>query len=169
MLGAILGVLLAGLVVLWASQRLRQSAGLPAGRIIYVDTSRLTSVERTLYDAEWGMAGRPDFVLRQRRQVIPVEVKSAPAPDAPHEAHRIQLAAYCRLVEATYRHRPTYGILRYADRSLAVDYSAALEDELRRVVEEVRASRGVAPGRSHDQPERCRACGFRSRCDVALV
>ncbi len=169
MLGAILGVLLAGLLVLWASHRLRQSVGLPAGRIVYIDSSRFTSAERTLYDAEWGLAGRPDYIFRQRQQVIPVELKSSPAPDVPYEAHRIQLAAYCRLVETTYGHRPTYGILRYADRSLAVDYSTALERELRRMLEEVRASRGVAPGRSHDQAERCRACGFRSRCDVALV
>ena len=169
MLGAILGVLLAGLLVLWVSHRLRQSVGLSAGRIVYIDSSRFTSAERTLYDAEWGLAGRPDYIFRQRRQVIPVEVKSAPAPDVPYEAHRIQLAAYCRLVETTYGHRPTRGILRYADRSLAFDYGPELEAELRRLIEQVRASRGVAPGRSHDQPERCRACGFRSRCDESLA
>lgn len=169
MLGAILGLLLAGLLVLWAGQRLRQGAGMPPGRIVYIDDGRLTSAERTLYDSEWGLAGRPDFILRHRHQVIPVEVKSAAAPEVPHEAHRLQLAAYCHLVEATYGHRPAYGILRYADRSLAVDYSPRLEAELRRLVDQVRASRGGVPDRSHGQPERCRACGFRPRCDVSLA
>jgi len=169
MLTAILGVLLAGLLVLWGSERLRQGTGLPAGRIIFIDANRLTAVDRTLYDPALGLAGRPDFVLRDHHQIIPVEVKSAPAPAAPYEAHRLQLAAYCRLVEVTYGSRPTHGILRYADRSLAVDYSHALEAELRRLVDQVRVSRSRTPGRSHELPERCRACGFRPHCDESLV
>ncbi len=169
MLAAILGVLLAGLLVLWASERLRLGIGLPAGRIVYIDANRLAAVEKTLYDPVLGLAGRPDFVLRDSHQVIPVEFKSAPAPAAPYEAHRFQLAAYCRLVEVTYGSRPTHGILRYADRSLAVDYSHTLEVELRRLVDQVRASRSHTPGRSHELPERCRACGFRSHCDESLI
>jgi CRISPR-associated exonuclease Cas4 len=98
-----------------------------------------------------------------------VEIKSASAPARPYDSHRLQLAAYCLLVEEAMGERPPYGLIRYRDRTFRVDYTGALREELLRVLEAMR--RDLACGeahRSHSIPARCRACGFRSICEEAL-
>ena len=65
--------------------------------------------------------------------------KSGPAPTQPYRSHTLQLAAYCLLIEETYRQRPKYGIVKYADRMFAVDYTEALETELLDVIARMRA------------------------------
>ncbi len=169
MLIPLLGLMFVGLLLWVWGTRLRRATGLPSGRVVSIDLGGLTPVENVLYDRAWGLAGRPDYVLEDHGLIIPVEVKSSAGPEAPYAGHRIQLAAYCHLIESTYGRRPTYGILRYAGRSFMVDYDRALEVELRKEIDEIRAGRDRAPGRSHAQPERCRACGYSSGCDASLV
>ena len=101
--------------------------------------------------------------------VIPVEVKSGPAPAKPWAGQVLQLAAYCLLVEVNYAVRPPYGILQYQDRAFAIEYSAELEDDLLDLLDDMRATAGdadVLP--SHDQPRRCARCGVRDACDYRL-
>ncbi len=168
-LGLAFGALFVGLLLWVWGERLRRRTGLPAGRVVSVDLSRLKPQTVALYDPEWDLAGRPDFLLEDRGRIFPVELKSALGAGAPYPSHRIQLAAYCRLVESTYGQRPPYGILRYADRTFAVDYDPSLQAELRELIGALRAQRGRRPSRSHSIPERCRACGFRPSCDQSLV
>ncbi len=49
--------------------------------------------------------------------IIPVEIKSrrSPRSGVPYSSHRVQLLAYCALVEETYGRVPPYGILSYGD------------------------------------------------------
>ncbi len=74
-----------------------------------------------LVDAELGLSGRPDFILkRPGAGFLPVEYKSTHPVRGLHEVHGrtfdlIQLLAECRLVEAVSGHRPPYGILLYGD------------------------------------------------------
>jgi len=170
MLYAALLLILLALVFLWQSTRQRQEAGLPEGRIIYTDTRAWGQVERPLYDGLLGLTGKPDYLVQKEGLIIPVEVKSGRAPEAPYDSHIYQLAAYCLLVERTYGKRPPYGILHYADRDFAVDFTPALEASLLDLLAEMRrdASRPDVD-RSHEQPARCAACGFRKSCDRSLV
>jgi CRISPR-associated exonuclease Cas4 len=73
------------------------------------------------------------------------------------------------LVEECYGRQPPYGIVRYDDRAFEVDYTPELEDELLATLDEMRAdlSDGDA-SRSHDDPRRCRACGYRQHCDQVI-
>ncbi|MEW6567345.1 MAG: CRISPR-associated protein Cas4 [Chloroflexota bacterium] len=163
-----LGLFVVGVLLLWLAHRCQQDLGLPAGRVIAFDDEGLERLEQALFDRQLGLTGRPDYLVRQRGRVIPVEVKSSPAPSQPHEAHVLQLAAYCALVASAYRVRPRYGVLKYAGRALAIEYTPELERRLRAALGEIHSLGGRTPPRSHHARQRCRACGYRAACDQRL-
>lgn len=164
------GLLLALGLWVW-SRRLRAGSGLPSGEVVYSDTRAWGPVARTLVDHDLGLAGRPDYVVKDRDSWVPIEVKSGLAPSAGgHPGHVLQLAAYCALIEAEYGVRPRHGLIQYSDKLLHIPYTVALERELVRVVRAMqRARQGRPARRSHDQPARCRACGLNAACDQRLV
>lgn len=162
-------LLILGIVVLFLSGRKRTASGLPKGRIIYTDTGSWGPVEKPLYDPALGLTGKPDYLVDQEGDLIPVEVKSTRASAAAYDTHIFQLAAYCLLVESAYGKRPPFGILKYANRSFAIDYTPELENSLLDLIEEMREQeRRRTVSRSHDQPQRCTPCGYRSVCDQRL-
>jgi CRISPR-associated exonuclease Cas4 len=165
----LLAFLLIGAFLVWLGGRRQIRAGLPLGRVVAIDTLHLTGVEEPLYDPVLDLTGRPDYIVRTGRQVIPVEVKSGRARAGPLPGHVLQLAAYCRLVHAQTSRRPPYGILRYADRAFAIDYTETLETELLETLQAMRSFEAQAPPRSHESPSRCRACGVRDACDQRLA
>ena len=64
------------LVLLWQARKRRAESGLPAGRVIYTDTRGWGKPEQAFYDSELGLTGKPDYLVEQKGQIIPVEVKS---------------------------------------------------------------------------------------------
>lgn len=163
-------LLLLAIVFFWYSTRQRQDAGLPGGRVIYTDTRGWGKLERPLYDRALDLTGKPDYLVQQNGQIIPVEVKSGRAPDAPYDAHIYQLAAYCLLVHRTYNKRPSHGIIHYQDRDFAVDYTAQLESALLDLLADIRRDQMKSSvDRSHEQPARCARCGYRNVCDQSLA
>ena len=165
-----LALFAAALIIFWQASRQRRQAGLPGGRVIYTDTRAWGAVEKPLFSNELGLTGKPDYLVEHNGRLIPVEVKSGHAPDAPYDSHIFQLAAYCLLVEKTYGKRPPYGIIHYPRRDFAVDYTAQLESALLDQLAEMRRDehRSSVP-RSHEDAARCRACGFRKVCDQSLA
>ena len=157
-----------GLVLLWLARRARLAAGLPPGRIVAQDMLGPRRDGESLYDPVLDLAGRPDYLVEKGERLIPVEIKSGRSHAGPRRSHRLQLAAYCRLVETVYARRPPVGILQYADQGYAIAYTRDLEQELKQTLESMRADLGRPLDRSHASPERCRACGFREDCDQAL-
>jgi CRISPR-associated exonuclease Cas4 len=158
-----------GLLLLWLARRERAGTGLPQGRVVYTDTGGWGRLERPLFSRELLLTGKPDYLVADGNDVIPVEVKSRHAPTQPYPSHLLQLAAYCLLVEECYGRRPPYGIIKYADRAFEVDYTPELEDELLATVDDMRGdlADGNAP-RSHDDPHRCQVCGYRPHCEERL-
>lgn len=152
------------------SRRIRTSTGLPAGKIIYTDTGAWRRNEQSLYSERHHLAGKPDYLVRQAGQIIPVEVKSGNTPAAPHEGHVLQLAAYCLLVEETLGQRPRMGIIQYTDRQFEVPYTDALKQKLLGVLNTMRQAMDApdGPHRSHAEPRRCRRCGLRENCGESL-
>jgi CRISPR-associated exonuclease Cas4 len=164
-------LLIVGITAIVGSRRARGATGLPAGRVIYADTSRWRRAERPLFSREHQLTGKPDYLVRENRAIIPVEVKSSRAPaSGPREGHILQLAAYCLLVEETERVRPAYGIVKYADDTFRVDNTSALRCTLLATLDAMRRDleRGQAH-RSHADPARCRRCGVRAACDERLA
>lgn len=166
----IITLLALGLLLLWLAQRGRAKSGLPEGRVIYTDTGGWRRPEQPLFSREHLLTGKPDYLVEDGGDVIPVEVKSGRAPTQPYESHVLQLATYCLLVEETYGRRPSHGLIKYDDRTFEVDYTDALEKALLLRVDAMRDALAVGDApRSHDEPRRCHACGHRERCDQALV
>ena len=162
--------LLAGALFIWSEQQKRRT-GLPQGKVIYADSDQWQAVTEPLYDPQLKLTGKPDYILRLREGVlVPVEVKSTPAPTQPYANHIMQLAAYCLLLERTSGQRPPYGLLRYRERTFQVDYTPELEQTLLALIAEMRVaeSQGEEPMRSHAEASRCRGCGYREICDQRL-
>lgn len=113
----------------------------------------------TLVDVAWGFAGRPDFVVRRGDGgLFPVEYKETHLFGGYHEAHgrlfdTIQAIAECRLVEATFGRRPSFGVILYGDESgggvhegwVQIPYGDAEERWLQVAMDQVRADRTRAP------------------------
>ncbi len=163
-------------VLLWHRGRaLQEAAGLPRGQVVAADTGSWRPVSAPLVSRRHGLIGRPDYLVRVREgdrvYHIPVEVKSAPAPPEPYPGHILQLAAYCLLVEDVHRVRPPYGILHYRDRTLRIPFTDALRQQVLDTAAALRAARRAPEvHRSHQDPARCRACGYRRACgDQALT
>lgn len=166
-----LALLLLAVFILWQSSRRRKEAGLPGGRVIYSDTRAWGErLEDPLYDPRLGLTGRPDYLVEQKGQIIPVEVKSGRAPETPYDSHIHQMAAYCLLVDRVLGKRPPYGIIHYPSRTFAVDYTPSLEASMLDMLAEMRRDETRAEVNcSHSDPARCRRCGFRSVCDQKLA
>lgn len=164
-----LALLLLGLALRWWVRRDRAHIGLPAGRVIYADTNNHGHPRDALVSYHYGLSGRPDYVVKTREGLVPVEIKTGQAPPRPHEGHVLQLVAYCLLVEETTGQRPTHGLIRYADRAFRVDYTPELRAALLQTLTWMRADLVAATvARSHNQPARCRRCGYRQVCGQAL-
>ena len=167
-----------------AARRGARRADLPEGRVIYSDTGapvgriapiafdeRGEAQEKPLLSHRYGLVGRPDYLVRTGEGVVPVEAKSTrcPANGVPYESHLMQLACYCLLVEEAGMEVP-YGVIRYRDRQLRVDYTDELREALLALLAEIRAARKAPDvGRSHDETARCAACSYREICDESLA
>jgi CRISPR-associated exonuclease Cas4 len=159
---------LAVVLFIVASHRRRQT-GLPPGKVIYIDTSQWGRVDKPLFDPNLRLTGRPDYLIKQGTSIIPVEVKSRRAPASPHDSHIFQVAAYCLLVEHAYGKRPDVGVIHYADKTFAVDFTDGLEKAARDTIHEMQECADQAEiERSHQDGRRCQHCGYRSVCDQAL-
>src|SRR5512138_2075877 len=170
MLYIALVIFLLAVLFFWQSDRQRKAAGLPDGRVIYTDTRAWGKVAKPLFHQALGLTGKPDYLIQHNGQIIPVEVKTGRAPQAPYDSHIFQLASYCLLVDKTYGKRPPDGIINYNDRDFAIDYTEELESKLLDILAEMkRDDRKADVPRSHEQAVRCMRCGFRKVCDQSLV
>jgi CRISPR-associated exonuclease Cas4 len=164
-----LGLLVLSLILWGISLWQRNRLLLPSGRVIHIDTARLRSPEGTLFSANYSLVGRPDYLINQGGRIIPIEVKSGAAPVVPYPSHLYQLAAYALLVREHFGQEPPYGILKYRDRAVEIPFSLRLLEEVTALLEEMQDdSSAAAVDRSHQERNRCRACGFRTACDQRL-
>lgn len=168
-----------------AARREAVRSGLPAGTLLYSDTGRPVGrlapaevgaegvkQEKPLVSASLGLVGRPDYLVEAEDGVVPVEIKSAagPAGGRPYDSHVAQLAAYCLLVEDVLDARVPFGVIRYRDRELRVEFTEELRERALALLEEMRAARDAEEvHRSHDDPRRCAGCSMRDVCTEALA
>jgi CRISPR-associated exonuclease Cas4 len=160
-------LLLAALLLVWGL-RVRRRTGLPWAPVVAQDMYGRT-LDKPLFARHIGLTGKPDYLLELRGRTIPVEVKPGRRAVRPYESDLMQLAAYCLLVEETSGEAPPYGLLRYAEQTFRLDYTSQVRDELLALLDEMRAAlQAPACARSHDDPRRCRGCGFFEQCDEAM-
>ena len=120
---------------------------------------RYRAPNTTLIDPSYGLSGRPDFVIQRRNgELVPVEYKSTHLFVGYHESHGrtfdvIQAIAECRLVHATFGHRPSHGIVLYGDVAgdgehegwIQIPYGDAEERWLRAAITQIRTDDTRAP------------------------
>lgn len=160
-------LIFAGVFILWQSRHRQATLNLPTGTPVYQDTQEVRG--KVLVSKRLRLKGRPDLLLEQQGQLIPVEVKTGKTPPQPYPGHVMQLIAYCVLVEAHYGQRPTHGIIRYAEQQFTVEFTREIEAELEALLALMHASRYEAQvHRNHRSPSRCKGCGFQRQCDEFL-
>ena len=166
----ILALLFSSGVVWWLAQRARQQSGLPWGTTVATDMGGALPDIPTLVDHHYGLVGKPDYLLKRREGLIPVEVKPTRNADRPYDSDIYQLAAYCLLVERNYRQRPPYGLLRYARHTVRIEYDDQLKDEIIDIIAEMHDLHDADDcHRDHRHKSRCRGCGFWDTCTQSLV
>ncbi|WP_298407098.1 Dna2/Cas4 domain-containing protein [uncultured Chloroflexus sp.] len=167
-LGIALILCAVGMLVL--AMMLRRRSGLPWARVVGSDTGIQRHLERPLFSARLGLTGKPDYILQRGQALIPVEVKPNRRVAQPYPSDLIQLAAYLVLIEETTGVAPPYGLLRYADETFQLRYTAAVRDEVLATLVEMRDLLDCDDvARNHAEAARCRGCGFRAHCDDALA
>jgi CRISPR-associated exonuclease Cas4 len=160
-------LLIFGAGLLLAAWGLRQRGGLPDGNIAYSDTD---VPAQPLFSNRYGLVGKPDYVVLRNGMPIPIEVKPTRSADEPYESDRMQLVAYCLLLEETNAKAPHFGVLRYRERSFRIDYTPDVRAQLLDQISEMRACLAAAEvERSHDSAARCAVCGFRRSCEESLA
>jgi CRISPR-associated exonuclease Cas4 len=172
-----------------AAARETKRAGLPAGALLYSDTGRPvgrvagTEVgrdgkrqERPLVSEALELVGRPDYLIEAEGGVVPVEVKSTacPAGGRPYDSHLAQLAAYCLLVEEVLGASVPYGLVKYRDREVRIEYTDEMRAQALALIAEMKAdmhasAEGREVHRSHDDPRRCAGCSLRDVCTESLA
>lgn len=157
---------LALFALIWAL-RMRAATGLPWAPVVYQDADSWEP-ERPLMARKLGLVGKPDYLMRVRGRLIPVEVKPGRTAARPYESDLMQLAAYCVLVEETSGDPPPYGLLRYAEHTFRLRYDERVRAEVLGLLDEIRDGLTNQCDRSHDDGYRCRGCGFYEQCDQAL-
>lgn len=140
-------------------------------KIRYADVGAIYQ-QPSLVSTQYGLSGRPDYLVRVDCGVVPVELKSGKSPRSgrPYDGHLFQLVAYCLLVEDVCRAVVPYGVIEYEDRSIRVEYNSALRRSLLVLLEQIRtAKRSGEFHIDHDRPGKCRSCGFHETCGESLV
>jgi CRISPR-associated exonuclease Cas4 len=131
------------------------------GSLVAIDAGRPTVLRSYRYRIQ----GRPDAVRQlSDGRWVPVEVKGRVSPPGgPTRSHRVQVWAYCLLVEEATGRSPPFGVLRYSDQEFRVRWDPATRRDLLRLRAEL-----LRPydGRATPSPSRCARCRWVAVCDA---
>jgi CRISPR-associated exonuclease Cas4 len=135
------------------------------------DLGRSAVMEPLLVDETRRLRGRPDYLLRHRKGLIPVELKPLRTSRSLYESDRLQIATYLMLVRAANPDvNVPYGVVRYKDTTFRVYLTEELEARCLVIADQVRAAkRATVVHRTHNAPAKCRACAHRTTCGESLV
>lgn len=127
-----------------------------------------------LLDAQLGLRGKPDFLLRETghfgERLAPVEVKPLRRSVRLYESDRIQIGGYLLALRGSFRDRASnVGYVRYKSATFEVELTRDLESTIRRLVAELRRARSASVlHRSHSSAARCQSCPVQQSCEEKL-
>ena len=133
----------------------------------------LTDETPVLKSSKYNLAGRPDYIINEGNQRIPVEVKTGRRPRAPFFSHVLQIGAYCLLSEEEFNQKPKYGQIRYGFDS--EPHKVNWDAKLRRIVlEKLDEMNDINTGkmeahRNHKRFGKCNSCSRRKNCPERLT
>lgn len=158
---ALAGALLLGIGG-WAIARIVRARS--SGALLAADDGRAAPVD--LVSDRLGLVGRPDEIRRLRDgRPVPVEIKSRTAPaSGVFPSHRVQVEAYCALLESRDGRPPSYGVVVYRGGvQRIVPWNSEARNEVIRLLVAIRAP---YDGRATPSPGKCRGCRWRDGCDA---
>lgn len=127
--------LLIGILLFFYFRKKKHSFAFPVDKILYSDSDQ--SSGKVMVATKVPLVGKPDFIVRIKKDIIPVEVKTGKTPQTPYKNHIAQLFSYCFLVEEKYGKRPPYGIISYPSEYFKVEFSQGVENNIIRTVNEL--------------------------------
>ena len=132
----------------------------------------LTEETPVLKSQKYNLAGRPDYMIKEKDLRIPVEVKTGRRPKAPFFSHVLQIGAYCLLSEETFQKSPSHGQIRYGfeNEPHNVDWEPKLKTL---VLEKIEEMNDILEGRTkahrnHKRVGKCNNCSRRKGCPERL-
>ncbi len=136
------------------------------GTIRYVDDND----SRLMKSDKYGITGRPDFIIENDDQRVPVEVKTGRTPKGPFFSHILQVAAYCLLLSEETGKEVSHGVLRYGDVEHEIEFNEELKGLLLSKVEEMRELLETEEvHRNHNREGKCISCSRREICPERLA
>lgn len=102
---------------------------------IYQDTKQTPGFN--IYSKSLPLVGKPDYLIKDGKYIIPVEIKDSNAPRGQYQNNVMQLMAYCLLVEEHYGIRPPGGFIQYRNAEMKFAYTKEAEKSVRLIVEEI--------------------------------
>lgn len=137
-----------------------------SGKIEYIDMDK----SQIFRSEKYGLSGRPDYIIRMKENLIPVEVKTGRTPRGPLFSHILQVAAYCLLIEESSGKAPPYGLLKYPEHEHEIEYNEDLKKVLLQKLDEMRIIlKTKETHRNHDRPGKCISCSRRQVCPERLA
>ena len=139
------------------------------GEAFGVDGSAFLPVREYISDMQ-GIAGRPDALIRENGEIIPIERK--PLSKKIHDRHVAQLLVYMRLVEEFEGKRPPYGylVLGSNSRKVKIENTPQRQQWLQKILDEMRAilqeEKSAVPS---PHPRKCRNCDVNKWCTSSLA
>lgn len=145
---------------------MQQAAGIVPGRVL---DRGLPGGGDPMEDPEWGVTGKPDYVIHSEDGPVPVEVKTGNTPPRPYESHRMQVAVYCRLLAAAGQ-TPPHGLITYPKGAFRVPWDDDVQHRLQTVLARMAAAQDAGKAdRDHEHVGRCRGCARREQCEQKLA
>lgn len=139
----------------------KKASGIPEGGILYSDLNVPAS---PLFSQRFRLSGKPDYIVKQKNNCIPVEVKSGGGTH-PHQNHILQLAAYCQILEDIAGVFVPEGVLVYNNIPYRISFNPKLRFELESSIKTMRTIlRTGRIHRNHDDPRRCMNCSMKNYC-----
>ena len=132
----------------------------------------LTRETPVLKSAKFNLAGLPDYLIKDKEQRIPVEVKTGRRPKAPFFSHVLQIGAYCLLSEETFGVKPSHGQIRYGfeNEPHEVKWDSDLKGLVNEKLEEMNdiLKGKMEAHRNHKRVGKCNNCSRRKGCPERL-
>jgi len=132
----------------------------------------LTEETPVLKSRKYNLAGRPDYMIKEKDMRLPVEVKTGRRPKAPFFSHVLQIGAYCLLSEETFQKSPSHGQIRYGfeNEPHNVDWEPKLKTLVLEKIDEMNdiLERRTKAHRNHKRVGKCNNCSRRKGCPERL-
>ncbi len=111
-----------------------------------------------------GLAGKPDALVKEGEDLIPVERK--PLAKKLRDRYVAQLVVYMKLVEEFEGHRPSKGYLLLGEdcRRITIENSEAKQKWVGTLISQMRKILDGEEARATPHPAKCSKCDVRHRC-----